>query len=257
MIASSDAESAQSRIAELDWWHTIEVVLGVVTPGGWDLRATADALPWPTEALTGLRCLDIGTMDGFWAFELERRGAGEVLATDVLDAARLDRFPADRIRGRLGRRDSERNYALAAELLGSRAPLRDLSVYDLDPDDVGQFDLIVMGYVLQMLRDPLQALEAVRRVCRGRLISLPLELLPAPLARLDARRDGERVVRVQPTRPAQGPRAQRLVEQTTPILRDRTGWPRGERELPLGVRVKYKLGVRGRSAAVRARPLTL
>ena len=52
-----------------------------------------------------------------------------------------------------------------------------------------------MGYVLQMLRDPLRGLEAVRRVCRGHLILLetvsrPLDLLPAPLARLDARRDG-------------------------------------------------------------------
>ncbi len=263
MIASSDDESARRRIAELDWWHTIEVAPGVVTPGGWDLRATADALPWPKEPLTGLRCLDIGTMDGFWAFELERRGAGEVLATDVLDAARLDRFPADQLRGRLGRRDSERNYALAAELLGSRAPLRDLSVYDLDPDDVGQFDLIVMGYVLQMLRDPLRALEAVRSVCRGRLIlldtiSLPLELLPAPLARLDARRDGSEwfVFNRRGLRKALE-HSGWVVEQTTPVLRDRTGWPRGERELPLGARARYKLGIRGRSAAVRARPLTL
>ena len=263
MIASSDTELARSRIAELDWWHTIEVVPGVVTPGGWDLRGTADALPWPTEPLTGLRCLDIGTMDGFWAFELERRGAGEVLATDVLDAARLDRFPADQLRGRLGRRDSERNYALAAELLGSRAPLRNLSVYDLDPDDVGQFDLIVMGYVLQMLRDPLRALEAVRRVCRGQLIlldtiSLPLELLPAPLARLDARRDGSEwfVFNRRGLRRALE-HSGWLVEQTTPVLRDRTGWPRGDRELPFGARAKYKLGIRGRSAAVRARPRTL
>jgi len=49
---------------------------------------------------------------------------------------------------------------------------------------VGEFDLVVMGYVLQMLRDPLGALEAVRRVCRGRMILLEtisrlLDLLPA------------------------------------------------------------------------------
>ena len=89
-----------------------------MTPGGWDLRATADALPWPKEPLTGLRCLDIGTMDGFWAFELERRGAGEVLATDVLDAARLDRFPADQLRGRLG------EARLGAELRPRRGAAR-------------------------------------------------------------------------------------------------------------------------------------
>lgn len=29
-----------------------------------------------------------------------------------------------------------------------------------------------MGYVLQLLRDPLRGLEAVRRVCRGRLLGL-------------------------------------------------------------------------------------
>jgi hypothetical protein len=57
----------------------------------------------------------------------------------------------------------------------------------------GEFDVVVMGYVLQMLRDPLRALAAIRSVCRGHLllldtVSLPLSLLPAPIARLDARR---------------------------------------------------------------------
>jgi tRNA (mo5U34)-methyltransferase len=49
---------------ELDWWHTIEVAPGVVTPGWWDLRPTAERLPWPGP-LDGLRCLDVGTLDGF------------------------------------------------------------------------------------------------------------------------------------------------------------------------------------------------
>jgi tRNA (mo5U34)-methyltransferase len=228
MIASSDAEAARRRIAELDWWHTIEVVPGVVTPGGWDLRGTADALPWPAEPLNGLRCLDIGTMDGFWAFELERRGAREVVAGDVLDAARLDRFMADRLRGPQHRRPSERNFALATELRGSRIELRDLNVYELDPDDVGEFDLVVMGYVLQMLRDPLRGLEAMRRVCRGRLILLdtvsrPLELVPAPRARLDARRDGSewfvfnrRGLRRHWSSPAGSSRRPRRCSATTP-----------------------------------------
>ena len=163
-----------------------------MTPGGFDLRGTADAMPWPGP-LDGLRCLDVGTMDGFWAFELERRGAGEVVATTC--STRPARPPCPLLDATVGSRPrpSEENFALAAELLGSKLELRDVSVYDLDPDEHGRFDVIVMGYVLQMLRDPLRALEAIRSVCRGHLllldtISLPLELLPAPLARLDARR---------------------------------------------------------------------
>src|SRR4051794_21044916 len=220
-----DPDVARRRLAELDWWHTIEIAPGVVTPGGWDLRASAARLPWPP-SLHGMRCLDIGTMDGFWAFELERRGAREVIASDVLDATRLDHFVADRLRGEQYRRNSERNFELAAELLGSRVQLRDVSVYDLDPAELGEFDVVMMGYVLQMLRDPLRALEAVRRVCRGHLILLetvsrPLDVLPAPLARLDARRDGSdwfvfnrrgmrKVLRL----------AGWVLEETTPLLHD-------------------------------------
>src|SRR5215213_7115752 len=125
-MATTDVEAARARVAELDWWHTIEVVPGVVTPGGWDLRPTATRLPWPP-SLAGMRCLDIGTMDGFWAFELERRGASEVIASDVLDATRLDRFAVDRSSSLQRRRPSERNFALAAELRGSRIELRDLN----------------------------------------------------------------------------------------------------------------------------------
>jgi tRNA (mo5U34)-methyltransferase len=259
-MATTDAEAARARVAELDWWHTIEVAPGVVTPGGWDLRPTAERMPWPP-SLAGLRCLDIGTMDGFWAFELERRGAGEVVASDVLDATRLDHFAADRLRGARHRRAPERNFALAAELLGSRIELRDLNVYELNPANVGEFDLVVMGYVLQMLRDPLRGLEAVRRVCRGHLIVLdtvsrPLDLLPASLARLDARRDGSEwfVFNRRGLRKALD-LAGWSVEEATPLLRDRSGPGVVPGELALRHRAVHAVGIRGRSAAIRARPL--
>jgi tRNA (mo5U34)-methyltransferase len=183
-------------------------------------------------------------MDGFWAFELERRGAAEVLAIDI----RGPRRP---------------QFALAAELLGSRVELRDLDVYDVDPADIGEFDVIVMGYVLQMLRDPLRALEALRTVCRGRLIlletvSLPLELLPSPLARLDARRDGREwfVFNRRGLR-----KALRLtgwaVEETTGVIRDRPGPAIGPRTLTPQSKLLHRVGIRGSSAALRARPSTL
>ncbi len=216
-------------------------------------------MPWPG-SLQGLRCLDIGTMDGFWAFELERRGGGEVVAIDLVDPERHD-SPFSRRHGPPTPPRALRGttFRLAADLLGSRADYRDLSVYDLDPGDIGEFDVVVMGYVLQMLRDPLRALEAVRGVCRGHLllletVSLPLSLVPSPLARLDARRDGSEwfVFNRRGLR-----KALELtgfdVEVVTPIFRDDLGLRRDGEPFALGARAMYVAGLRGRSAAARAR----
>src|SRR5205823_4074670 len=67
-----------------------------------------------------------------------------------------------------------------------------LSVYDLDPGDLGTFDFVFVGSLLLHLRDPVAALARVRSVCRGRFllldaIDLPLSLvLPRrPVATLD------------------------------------------------------------------------
>src|SRR5688572_32085383 len=93
----SDARSAmsaaevQARLDELLWYHTIDVVPGATTKGWFDLRHALSLLPWPD--VRGKRCLDIGTWDGFYAFELERRGAAEVVAVDIPDLASLDYPP--------------------------------------------------------------------------------------------------------------------------------------------------------------------
>jgi tRNA (mo5U34)-methyltransferase len=250
-----ESSDIRVKIAAVDWWHTIEVAPDVVTPGGWDLRPTAARVPWPG-SLAGLDCLDIGTMDGFWAFEMERRGAARVLATDLDRSSSADPFPGDSWRGRpLGD-----TFRLAAQLRGSRAEYRHLNVYELDPEELGRFDLIVMGYVLQMLRDPLRGLRAVRDVCRGQLIvvdtvSVPLCLIPAPLARLDARRDGSEwfVFNRRGLRKLLQLAGFR-VEAMTPILRDRAGPAVEEDGLDLGTRAMHIAGARGRSVAVRARP---
>jgi tRNA (mo5U34)-methyltransferase len=218
----------------MDWWHVIDLPDGSVTPGGWDLRRVSQQLPWPEVA--GKRCLDVGTADGFWAFELERRGAAEVLATDVPSSFQ------ERARAR---------FEHAREALGSSVGYEAVSVFDLE----GEFDVVVMGYVLQMVTDPIGALEAVRRVCRGHLllldtVSLPLELVPAPLARLDARHDGRewfvfnrrgmrKVVEL----------AGWTVEASTGILRDEPGpMPEAQRAHRSW---KWRTGIRGRSCALR------
>jgi tRNA (mo5U34)-methyltransferase len=157
----------------LEWYHTLALPGGVVTAGDYDLRRTTPLLPWPE--LTGSRCLDIGTRDGFYAFEMERRGAEEVVAVDIDDPDAVD-FPEDRpdaalIRANL--EDGARAFACAKQALRSGVVRTAVSVYDLDAADIGTFDFALMGTLLHHLRDPLRALTAVRRVVRGHFMMVP------------------------------------------------------------------------------------
>jgi tRNA (mo5U34)-methyltransferase len=177
------------------WYHTIEVAPGVVTPGWFDLRPIVDRLPWPD--VQGMRCLDIGTFDGFLAFELERRGAAEVVAADIADHEQWDWPPRVRAQGVEFMRAAAGpkrgvGFEIARELLGSTAMLEEISVYDLSPETVGEFDVVVCGSLLLHLRDPLRALDAIRSVCRGHYLSTnQVDLRPSvthrrrPVVRLD------------------------------------------------------------------------
>ncbi len=184
------------EIAALDWYHTMELAPGLETPGWHDTRPIVDGLPLPA-SLAGKRCLDVGTFDGFWAFELERRGAEEVVAVDVLDPLQWD-WPADSTREAIeaiGRRKGKgEGFEIAKRELGSRVERVERSVYDLDPEEIGRFDFIYLGSLLVHLRDPVRALEALRSVCAGTLmvvdgIDLELSLLypRRPVATLDGR----------------------------------------------------------------------
>jgi tRNA (mo5U34)-methyltransferase len=173
--AASDPSGALAAVRSVPlWYHTIDVAPGVVTPGWFDLRPIVDRMPWPE--VRGKRCLDVGTYDGFLAFELERRGAGEVVATDIGRHEDWDWPPHMRARGAealaaLAGPEKSRGFRVASDLLGSSVERVELSVYDLSAERIGQFDVVVCGSLLLHLRDPLRALEALRGVCRGRLLS--------------------------------------------------------------------------------------
>jgi tRNA (mo5U34)-methyltransferase len=177
------------------WYHSIEVAPGVVTPGLFDLRPIVDKLPWPD--IRGKRCLDIGTGDGFFAFELERRGAAEVVATDVAAHEDWDWEPHNRESGvryfhHLFGPEKRAGFDLVHRLLGSSVRLEQISIHDLAPDQVGEFDVVVCGSLLLHLRDPLGALGAIRSVCRDAFLSTnQVDLVRSvlvrdkPLVRLD------------------------------------------------------------------------
>src|SRR5713101_6197932 len=183
-----DSDLAARVTAHPLWYHTIELTPGVVTPGWFDLRPIVDRMPWPDVA--GKRCLDIGTWDGFLAFELERRGALEVVATDIASHAEWDHLPRQRAEAiafheeKVGEKGA--GFLLAAEALGSKVQREWISIYELSPERLGRFDIVVCGSLLLHLRSPFQALAAVRSVCNG--VFLSSEQIDIALTLLSPRR---------------------------------------------------------------------
>lgn len=161
--------SVPDEISSVSWYHTIELPGGYVTPGYFDLRSIREKVRIPD--LRGKRCLDVGSANGYWAFEMERCGAAEVVSLDLDDKSKEDWAVG------LSGTDhpvgiSVRGFEIAKRHLGSNVERLDASVYDITPQTVGEFDFVFIGSLLLHLRDPIGGLMAVRSVCRGELISL-------------------------------------------------------------------------------------
>src|SRR3954447_19575574 len=157
----------RARVGEVGpWYHTLELAPGVVTEGMFDLRPFVDRYGLPDD-LTGVRVLDVGTFDGFWAFEMERRGA-KVTSLDVDRTQQLDWPP------RLRPREDEprgHTFAVAHEALGSSVERVGCSISEATPERLGaKFDLVFCGSVLIHLRDPMLALERMAGLCGGRFL---------------------------------------------------------------------------------------
>jgi tRNA (mo5U34)-methyltransferase len=144
-----------------------------------DLRPYVDRYGIPAD-LSGKRVLDVGTFEGFWAFELERRG-GQVTAIDIDRIQQLD-WPV----GLRPDEDDRRGegFEMVHDLRGSGVTRLGMSIYEADAERLGgTFDLVFCGSVLIHLRDPMLALERMAALCRGQLIlaeeySRRLQLLP-------------------------------------------------------------------------------
>lgn len=144
----NEAEIRQRVAAFPHWYHQIEVYPGIITPGINNTAQVLQLLQLPRDC-TGLRALDIGARDGFFSFELERRGA-QVLAIDHIAP-------------------TQTGFAIASELLGSKVNYQVANVYDLNPNQYGQFDIVLFLGVLYHLRNPLLALDRIWSVSRNQV----------------------------------------------------------------------------------------
>jgi tRNA (mo5U34)-methyltransferase len=181
---NAENEDLASRVAALNWYHTFDLPGGVTTPGLFNHRDVVKKIPIPA-SLAGKRCLDVAASDGFWSFELARRGASEVISLDLPDASQQDYSgpPSNDPERAAGSGRANQAFALVNEATGLGVTRVDGSVYDLTRLNLGRFDYVFMGNILLHLRDPILALQQVREVTAGEFLSVEAISLPMTLVR--------------------------------------------------------------------------
>lgn len=126
------------------WYHTFDLGEGVTTTS--QVPLFKDMWAFNLKCLEsvdfrGKRVLDIGCRDGLFSFEAERRGAREVIGIDN-----------DLSTG-------------AVELLiphfDSKVQMRQMNLYELTPETMGRFDVILFFGVLYHLRYPFWGLKRI------------------------------------------------------------------------------------------------
>jgi len=156
MPTARELDTLRREVNAIQWWHSIDLGNGIVTPGPDPTPARLREIQVPDD-LSGLSVLDVGAWDGFFSFEAERRGAARVLATDSFCWGQ-------------GGWGTKSGFELARRALRSRVEDLTIDPLDLSPERVGSFDLVLFLGVLYHMRHPLLALERVFSVTRGQLI---------------------------------------------------------------------------------------
>jgi len=160
------------NLADCFFYHTMTLpVLGEVR-GHWDLRGRFSEYVGGVD-LGGKSVLDVGAATGFLSFEAEKSGASRVLSFDIGNARQQNFLP---FKDKLYYSDPERwfeqyeaeieqwknSYWLCHRLLESKAEVFYGNVYEL-PSELGQFDVAIVGSVLEHLSDQISALASIAR----------------------------------------------------------------------------------------------
>jgi tRNA (mo5U34)-methyltransferase len=145
-----DAEEARRLVAARPWWyHRFEIYPGVITPGVYDPSGILGKLDLPQD-LTGVRILELGTADGYFAKALSDRGA-DVTAVDYDDKDFFGFGTMERLSGRTFK------YIKA-------------NVLSLGELGLAPFDIVLCLGVLYHLPDMMRALFTIRGLVKNLLI---------------------------------------------------------------------------------------
>ncbi|MDT7541551.1 MAG: tRNA (mo5U34)-methyltransferase [Acidobacteriota bacterium] len=156
-LTREELDAGVARLAP--WFQLIDLGQGVLTKtqsvageeadhprGEWEL--VRQYLP---KDLSGKTLLDVGCNAGFFSFEAKRLGASRVMGIDA-------------------QRHHVRQATFVRRALSLDAEFRRLSVYDLDPRSLGQFDVTLALGLVYHLKHLVLALENLFRMTKELLI---------------------------------------------------------------------------------------
>lgn len=187
MTFAEDATARQTRARDIlqacpEWYHSIELAPGVITPGRaplevWDTTLRRLQLP----DLHGKSVLDVGAYDGFFSFAAEKLGAARVVALDhyvwsANMAAYMEEWRALRDAGTLmppphlsrhwrpGELPGRRPFDAARAILDSKVEPVVGDFMTMDLAGLGRFDIVFFLGILYHLEEPLRALRRAASV---------------------------------------------------------------------------------------------
>lgn len=163
-----DTQTLKQQVEQIRWFHTMDLGHGVITQGYDRTPKKLKGLHLPAD-FSGKSVLDIGAWDGFFSFEAERRGASRVLAVDSFSWNGSNW-------------GSKAGFELARKVYQSKVEDKELDVFQICPQTVGQFDVVFFLGVLYHMKHPLQTLERVAEVSREMLIlETQVDLVDTPV----------------------------------------------------------------------------
>ena len=125
------------------WWHAIDLPDGRRTPGFHYCKDHVKTWGIKPKQYRDKTVLDIGSWDGGYCFVFEEWGAADVLATD---SWAWEHHGTDGI-----------EYCI--EQRGSNVRMQFCKTFDISPETVGTFDVVMMCGVFYHLRNPLISLD--------------------------------------------------------------------------------------------------
>ena len=181
-------DALRTYVGRQSWYHEIDLGNGVLTPG---MKSQKDILrEWSLFGLgdlAGSSVLDIGGIDGAYAFQAEQAGARRAAVLDhylwATDGDHYARIYHDHInRGTTPPAPHESaawhpattptrwRFDTAKQALGSRVEAIPMNFMDCDLARVGVWDVVLYLGVLYHMPDPVRALARVAAVTREQAI---------------------------------------------------------------------------------------